>query len=133
MLDKMKAKQQDVVISHPSGDDFKPMKKREHLFARDLGVLEGTKGQVNAMVVRAAHPFREGQAGGKHRHSLDFQMMYVLKGYQTMDLGEKGIVRMTAGTCWTQPPNMVHEVLDYSDDFECIVIDLPADYETTEV
>lgn len=121
------------VVSHAGPDDFKPIEKRTHLVARDLGVMEGTGGRVNAFVARAAHPFRAGQAGGRHRHGLDFQMMYVLKGHQTMDLGPLGTIKMPAGTCWTQPPDYVHEVVDYSDDFECIVIDLPAEYETVDL
>ncbi len=120
-------------VSHAGPDDFKPIEKRAHLVARDLGVTAGTGGMVNAFVARAAHPFRAGQAGGRHRHGLDFQMMYVLKGYQTMDMGPLGTIRMDAGTCWTQPPDYVHEVVDYSDDFECIVIDLPAEYETVDL
>ncbi len=121
------------IVSQPGPDDFKPIEKRTHIVARDLGLMAGTGGKVNAFIAKAAHEFRTGQAGGRHLHRLDFQLMYVLKGYQTMDLGPLGTIKMDAGTCWTQPPDFVHEVVDYSDDFECIVIDLPAEYETAEV
>jgi mannose-6-phosphate isomerase-like protein (cupin superfamily) len=47
------------------------------------------------------------------------------------DIGE---VTFRAGDAWYQAPNVKHEVLAYSDDFEVIEICMPADFGTkTEV
>ena len=40
---------------------------------------------------------------------------------------------MHVGSCWLQPPNIRHVVLDYSDDCELLEIILPADFDTVEL
>ena len=45
---------------------------------RDLGLSEATGGRYHAQVIRASAPCEDGT--GPHRHALEFQMVYVLKG-----------------------------------------------------
>ena len=37
---------------------------------------------------------------------------------------------MSEGTCWIQPPNIKHTVLDYSDDCELLEVVMPAEFAT---
>ena len=65
-----------------------------------------------------------------HYHDVDFQMIYVLKGWMTTAFEGEGTHTFYAGSCWIQPPKIKHTVLGYSDDCELLEIVLPADFET---
>ena len=65
-----------------------------------------------------------------HTHDVQFQMIYVLKGWITSEMEGHAPVRMDAGSSWMQPPGIRHRVVDYSDDCELLEIVLPADFET---
>ena len=103
---------------------------RSYLEYRDLGMNEATNGRVLAHVLRAKGPC-DGP-GGYHSHSLDFQMIYLLKGWVRVDFEGVGELRIEAGDAWYQPPDVKHEVLEYSDDFELIEITMPADFPTRD-
>ena len=89
---------------------------RPYFAYRDLGIKDVTGGKVLAHVIRADHPC-EGPLGC-HSHSLDFQMVYMLKGWARIDLEDAGEIRVEAGDAWYQTPGVRHEVLEYSDDWE---------------
>ena len=97
---------------------------------RDLGISEATGGRVMAHVIRA----RAGaDAGfGWHKHVLDFQMFYVLKGWIRFDYEGVGEVLCEAGSCVHQPPGIRHAEIAHSDDLELVEITLPAQFETVE-
>ena len=98
---------------------------------RDLGIAEATGGRVLAHVIRAVPG---GEAGfGWHRHSLQFQMYYVLKGWVEFDYESVGRVRSEAGSCVHQPPDIAHAEIAHSDDLELLEITLPAEFPTAEV
>ena len=61
-----------------------------------------------------------------HYHDVDFQMVYVLKGWIKTAFDGQGAIVMRTGSCWIQPPRIEHEVLDYSDDCEVLEVVLPA-------
>ena len=65
-----------------------------------------------------------------HYHDVDFQMVYVLKGWFKSEFEGEGVHTFHAGSCWIQPPRIKHTVLGYSDDCEVLEIVLPADFET---
>ena len=69
----------------------------------------------------------------RHYHDVDFQMVYVLKGWIKAEYDGAGVVTMRKGSCWLQPPKIKHTVLDYSDDCELLEVILPADFETVEL
>ena len=98
---------------------------------RDLGIGEATGGRVMAHVIRA----RKGVPGsfGWHKHHLDFQMYYVLKGWVKFDYEGVGEVLAEAGSCVHQPPGIAHREIDHSDDLELIEVTLPGKFETVEV
>jgi quercetin dioxygenase-like cupin family protein len=97
---------------------------------RDLGIHEATGGKAMAHVIRA----KPGQHGGFgwHKHNLDFQIYYVLKGWVKFAYEGVGEVTAEAGSCVHQPPGIRHAELDHSDDLELIEITLPGDFETVE-
>ena len=97
---------------------------------RDLGISEATEGRVMAHVIRA----RPGaDAGfGWHKHVLDFQMFYVLKGWVRFAYEGVGEVLCEAGSCVHQPPGIRHAEIAHSDDLELVEITLPAQFETVE-
>jgi quercetin dioxygenase-like cupin family protein len=96
---------------------------------RDLGMVEATKGKVRAHVIAPTGPCRG--PGDLHHHALDFQMVYVLKGWARMQFEGIGEVRMEEGSCMYQEPGIKHSVIEYSDDYTVIEITVPADFETT--
>ena len=65
-----------------------------------------------------------------HYHDVEFQMVYVLKGWFKSEFEGEGAHTFQAGSCWIQPPRIKHTVLGYSDDCELLEIVLPADFET---
>lgn len=98
---------------------------------RDLGIAEATGGRAMAHVIRATKGDAVGF--GWHKHDLEFQMYYVLKGWIEFDYEGVGIVRAEAGSCVNQPPGIRHAEIAHSDDLELIEITLPAEFETVEV
>ena len=95
---------------------------------RDLGIKAATGGKVGAHVIRAV----EGSdaTGELHRHALDFQMVYVLRGWVRFWYEGEGEVLLEPGSCVHQPPGIAHRELEHSADLELIEIILPAEFET---
>lgn len=98
---------------------------------RDLGIKEATGGKVAAHVIRAA----AGSAFSSqpHRHSTTFQLVYVLKGWIEFDYQDQGVVRLEAGSCVYQPPEIRHRELGHSEDLEMLEVVMPGDFGTEEV
>ena len=99
---------------------------------RDLGIAEATDGKVQAQIIRTIEPSPP-EGSGLHYHDVDFQMLYVLKGWTQIWLEGEGEFRFEAGDCWIQPPCVRHHVRDFSDDYEVLEVSLPGEYETVEV
>jgi quercetin dioxygenase-like cupin family protein len=116
--------------SHAKDAHFEQRGLRSCFEYRDLGISGATGGKVLAHVIRA----KPGAHGGFgwHKHQLQFQMYYVLKGWVKFHYEGVGEVIAEAGSCVHQPPGIRHAELDHSDDLELIEITLPADFETVE-
>lgn len=106
-----------------AGDGLRPQ-----FVYRDLGIKGATGGRAGAHVIRATRPPDGGT--GAHRHTLDFQMVYVLKGRVAFWYEGQGRVEMKAGDCVYQPPGIRHELLDWSGDMELLEITQPAEFAT---
>ena len=119
-------------VSHHSEDDFE-IGLRRYAKYRDLGMAKATGGMVQAHVIRFVPPCRPEEVSKLHYHDVEFQMVYVLKGWIKTELEGQGVHVMRPGSAWLQPPRIKHKVLDYSDDAEVLEIILPADFETVEL
>ena len=122
-------KPQRFTFSHHREEDF-DQGLRTYAKYRDLGIAPATGGMVQAHVIRFIPPFRPEEVSTPHYHDVDFQMVYVLKGWIESEFEGQGAHTFYAGSCWIQPPKIKHTVLGYSDDCELLEIVLPADFET---
>ena len=116
-------------FSHHREEDF-DQGLRAYSAYRDLGLAPATEGMVQAHVIRMTKPFEEGEVSTPHYHDVEFQMVYVLKGWFRTEFEGEGVHTFTAGSCWIQPPRIKHTVRGYSDDCELLEIVLPADFDT---
>ena len=120
---------QKFTVSHHREEDF-DAGLRSYAAYRDLGIAPATGGMVQAHVIRMLPPFQPEEVSTPHYHDVEFQMVYVLKGWMTTEFEGEGVHTFRAGSCWIQPPKIKHTVLGYSDDCELLEIVLPADFET---
>ena len=95
---------------------------------RDLGIREVTQGRVGARVIRCAGTDRV--KAGSHSHSVDFQMIYILKGWARFWYDGHGIVELREGSCVHQPSGLAHREIEHSDDFKILEITMPASFGT---
>ena len=129
---KMRAKprpKHKFTVSHHREQDF-DQGLRPYSAYRDLGIAPATGGMVQAHVIRMTKPFSTEEVVIPHYHDVEFQMVYVLKGWFRSEFEGEGAHTFQAGSCWIQPPRIKHTVLGYSDDCELLEIVLPADFET---
>jgi len=123
---------QRFTASHLGEEDFQAG-LRGYAAYRDLGISDATGGMVQAHVIRFVPPCRPEEVSKLHYHEVDFQMVYVLKGWIKTEFDGQGAIMMQTGSAWIQPPRIEHKVLDYSDDCEVLEIILPADFRTVEL
>ena len=124
---------QRIAISHHREEDFKADGLRAYAKYRDLGVAEASQGLARAHVIRLIGPCDPAEVSKLHFHDVDFQMVYVLKGWVKTYMEGQGETLMEEGSSWTQPPGIKHLIMDYSDDVELLEVILPADFETVEI
>jgi mannose-6-phosphate isomerase-like protein (cupin superfamily) len=124
---------QRIAVSHHREEDFKPDGLRAYAHYRDLGIADASNGVARAHVIRLLPPCNPEEVSKLHFHDVDFQMVYVLKGWVKTYLEGEGETVMREGSAWTQPPKVRHMILDYSDDVELLEVILPADFETVEL
>jgi quercetin dioxygenase-like cupin family protein len=117
-------------VSHADGGKFEDAGLRAFFEYRDLGIAGASGGRFGAHVIRAV-PGRE-SPGSWHKHDLEFQMVYVTKGWVVFEYEGNGEQVLRAGSCVLQPPGIRHRELRHSDDMELIEITSPADFATHE-
>lgn len=124
---------QRIAISHHRDEDFKPDGLRAYAVYRDLGIAEASRGLARAHVIRLVGPCNPAEVSKLHFHDVEFQMVYVLKGWVKTYMEGQGETLMKQGSAWTQPPRIKHLIMDYSDDVELLEVILPADFKTVEL
>ena len=72
------------IVNHLGPDSFEADGLRPFFEYRPLGLKELTGGKVGAHVIRAK-PGKHADAP-RHTHTLEFQFIYVLKGWAIFDL-----------------------------------------------
>lgn len=106
-------------------DDIRPW-----LAFRDLGLVEATGG---AYIGWVSKPSELGHRTGHHHHKWDFQFIYVLKGWVKFQYNKTEEVTLKEGDCVYQPPELVHNLVDYSEDLELLELMAPARIDTVDV
>jgi hypothetical protein len=124
---------QRIAISHHRDEDFKADGLRSYAKYRDLGVADASSGLARAHVIRLIGPCEPDVVSKLHFHDVDFQMVYVLKGWVKTYMEGVGETMFREGSSWTQPPRIKHLIMDYSDDVELLEVILPADFKTVEL
>ena len=124
---------QRIAISHHREEDFKADGLRTYAQYRDLGIAAASHGLAQAHVIRLIGPCNPAEVSKLHFHDVEFQMVYVLKGWVKTYMEGQGETLMKEGSAWTQPPRVKHLILDYSDDVELLEVILPAEFKTVEL
>jgi quercetin dioxygenase-like cupin family protein len=114
-------------VNHLGESSFKAGLRPQYEY-RDLGIKEATGGRFGAHVIRVSDAHK---LTPEHAHDLEFQMIYILKGWAVFSYEGVGEVRLEAGSCVHQPPGIRHAEVAHSDDLEILEITLPAEFETT--
>ena len=117
-------------VTHAEDTPFESEGLRTFFEYRDLGIGRSTGGRFHAHVIRAREG--HGERVGWHKHDLDFQMVYILKGWAIFEYEGKGEVKLGPGDCVHQPPGIRHREVDHSDDLELIEITSPEEYATAD-
>ena len=128
-----KRPKQRIAISHHREEDFKADGLRTYAQYRDLGIAKASHGLAQAHVIRLIGPCNPAEVSKLHFHDVEFQMVYVLKGWVKTYMEGQGETLMRKGSAWTQPPRIKHLILDYSDDVELLEVILPAEFKTVEL
>jgi len=121
---------QGFVVSHAGDAEFERGLRSFYEY-RDLGIKQATAGRVDAHVIRAAAG--KEFSSQPHLHRTTFQLVFVLKGWIEFDYEGQGRVRLEAGSCVHQPPEIRHREVGHSEDIEMLEIVLPANFQTEEV
>jgi mannose-6-phosphate isomerase-like protein (cupin superfamily) len=129
---RARAKQR-IAISHYRDEDFVTNGLRTYAHYRDLGIAEASHGLAQAHVIRLIGPCNPAEVSKLHFHDVEFQMVYVLKGWVKTYMEGQGETLMKEGSAWTQPPRIKHLILDYSDNCELLEVILPAEFRTVEL
>lgn len=77
---KSRARQHTFVASHHRPDAFEQGLRR-YAHYRDLGIAGATGGMVRAHVIKMIPPCDPAEVSKRHFHDVEFQMVYVLKGW----------------------------------------------------
>lgn len=119
--------EQKFSISHADDSAFVPDGLRPCFVYRDLGIKAATGGQFHAHVIKAVELEEDGI--GLHRHNeIEFQLVYILKGWMKFWYEGEGEIVAREGTCILQPPKIRHDVLEWSEDLELLEVTSPAEF-----
>ena len=119
-------------VSHAKDAEYKDG-LREFFEYRDLGINNASNGDYHAHILRVKSDHKGDQdmhSTGFHKHLLNFQMVYILKGWIKFIYEGEGEFVFKKGDCVLQPAGIKHNELSCSDDLELLEIHSPAKNET---
>ena len=119
-------------VSHAKDAEYKDG-LREFFEYRDLGINDASNGDYHAHILRVKSDQKGDQdmhSTGFHKHLLNFQMVYILKGWIKFIYEGEGEFIFKKGDCVLQPAGIKHNELSCSDDLELLEIHSPAKNET---
>ncbi len=121
-------KGQAFTVAHADEGKFQGQGLRAFFEYRQLGISEATQCKYGAHVIRAV-PGRHSEAAW-HTHDLDFQVVYVTRGWVVFEYEGQGETILRKGSCVLQPPGIRHREVTHSDDLELVEITSPAEFAT---
>ena len=83
-------RKQTFVANHLSADAFE-QGLRSYAKYRDLGISKATNGMVQAHVIKMVPPCMPEVVSKRHYHDVQFQMIYVLKGWMKGEYEGAGV------------------------------------------
>jgi len=103
--------------------------RRDFLLFRDFKFGDASQGAFSAVDIEARRGMQ--QPTDWHYHVCDWQMIYMLEGWSSMEFvdredGEPRAVRVEAGDAYLLPGGIVHRELQTSDDMHALEVVLPA-------
>ena len=119
---------QEKIVLQREGDVASTARPGDQLVTRDFGLEALTGGRMVARELKAVAACDV--AGARHSHFVDFQAVYVARGWLDVEFSDVGQVHLEAGSVALQRPNVVHSALAHSDDLLLIEIVTPARYST---
>jgi uncharacterized protein YjlB len=102
--------------------------RRSFFKYRDLGVTDGTSGEMRAQVTTAVSAMD--RETGWHYHTCEMQFVYMLRGWVDLEFAGEGAVRLEAGDSVMIPGGLPHQEVRTSDDFEILEVSVPAEMGT---
>lgn len=123
-------KNRAFTVAHADSGTFEGAGLRPFFEYRQLGISQATGGKFGAHVIRAVPGMKS--PGAWHAHDLDFQMVYVTRGWVVFEYEGEGRHVLRAGSCVLQPPGIAHREIGHSDDLELIEITSPAEFSTQD-
>ena len=88
---------QRIAISHYREEDFKANGLRRYAHYRDLGIAAASHGLAQAHVIRLVGPCNPAEVSKLHFHDVEFQLVYVLKGWVKTYMEGQGETLMQGG------------------------------------
>lgn len=120
-------------ITHaPKDEDFKSDGPRPFFAYADSGLAANTEGKFGASFVRTIRAVKHGDGTGWHFHQADL-LIYIVKGHAVLDYEGVGRTVLNAGDMVYQPKGVRHDVVEVSEGYEHLEIDIPAVFETISV
>ena len=121
-------KKQSLCASYGDESKFVQSPLRSYMEVRDLGLTEATGGQFFGIIARKKkEEWGTRPTTGAHRHHCDFQFNYCLKGWIKFHFeGHEGEITFKAGDAWLMPGGIMHDVIEFSDDYEILELMSPA-------
>jgi quercetin dioxygenase-like cupin family protein len=101
---------------------------RSFMQYRDLGASVATCGRMRAEHIRVVRPVEK--LTGWHCHDLDFQLVYILAGEMSLSFENRDDIVLKAGDCAHIPPFNMHNEFGFSNDYEVLLVTLPAEFDT---
>lgn len=117
----------------PKNEDFKSDGPRPFFAYADTGLAASTGGRFGASIVRTVQAVKPGDGTGWHFHEADFQLIYVIRGHAVLNYEGLGRQVLNAGDMVYQPKGARHDVVEVSEGYEHIEIDMPAEFKTVAV
>jgi len=115
----------------PDLGDFKVEGARPFFAYADSGLAASNGGRFGATFVRTVRAVKPGDGTGWHFHEADLQLIFVIHGHAVLDYEEMGRQVLKAGDMVFQPRGVRHDVVEVSEDYQHLEIDMPAVFETT--